>query len=66
MDLLVTFHLGQMESGSNIGRFSKLQVAIFKAHIDGCTGISIGKIFKICNDEAIAILSASEHLTLVK
>jgi hypothetical protein len=57
MDLLFTFHLGQIDSGSNIGVFSKLHVSIFKAHIDGSTGTSISTIFKIWDDEAIKMLS---------
>jgi hypothetical protein len=54
IDLLLTFHLEQMESGSNIGLFSKLQVSIFKARIDGSSSASIRNIFKIRNDEVIA------------
>jgi hypothetical protein len=52
MDLRLAFHLGQMESGSNISLFSKLQVSIFKARIDGSSCTSIRKIFKICNGES--------------
>jgi hypothetical protein len=52
-DLRLTFHLGQMESSSNIGRFSKPQVCIFKALIGGSSNTSICKIFKGCTDEAI-------------
>jgi hypothetical protein len=54
MDLLLTFHLGEMESDSNIGLFSKILVSIFKARSDDSSYISIRRIFKICNDEAIA------------
>jgi hypothetical protein len=46
MDLLFTFHLGQMELGSNIGLFSKPRVSIFKAQVDGSTSTSIRKIVK--------------------
>jgi hypothetical protein len=52
MDLRLTFHLGQMESSSNISLFSKLQVCIFKGRIDGSFYTSIRKIFEICSDEA--------------
>jgi hypothetical protein len=40
MNLLLTFHLGQMESGSNIGLFSKLQVSLCKARINGSSYIN--------------------------
>jgi hypothetical protein len=54
IDFLLTFHLGQMESGNNIGLFSNPQVSIFKAGIDGSSYTSICKTFKICNNKAIA------------
>jgi hypothetical protein len=53
VDLRLTLHLGQMESGSNIGLFSQLQVSVFKALIDGFSDTPIRMTFKICNDEAI-------------
>jgi hypothetical protein len=54
MDLRFTLHLGQMESSRSMGLFSKLQISLAKAHIDGSSYTSIRKTFKICNDEAIA------------
>jgi hypothetical protein len=42
-----------MESGINLGFFSRLQVDIFKARIHGASGSSIRGIYKLCNDEAI-------------
>jgi hypothetical protein len=54
MDLLFTFHLGQRESGSNIGLLSKPQSFIFKVHINSSSYTSIRKIWKIGNDKVLA------------
>jgi hypothetical protein len=62
MDLRLTFHPRHLESGSNIGLFSKLQVSIFKARIDGSSYTSIRKIFKICNDEVSAWILLGSNL----
>jgi hypothetical protein len=40
VDLLLTFHLGQTELGSNIGFLSNLQVFISKGRIDGSSNTS--------------------------
>jgi hypothetical protein len=52
MDVRLTFYLGQVESGSNIGLFPKFQVFIFTARSNSSSYTSIRKIFKTCNDEA--------------
>jgi hypothetical protein len=54
MDFLFSAHIGQIESGINLGLFSKLHVDIFKARIHGASSASIREIYKLCNDEAIA------------